>query len=70
VAARSRGDKLFTGSMLTLKLFLDLFDIRVMDGCRLGGYDRPDDLARDAAACLRLHAMGVKAATLAAKRAG
>ena len=70
VAARARGERLFTGSMLTLKLFLGLFDIRVMDDCRLGGYDRPGELARDAAACLRLHAMGVKAAALAAQRAG
>ena len=70
VAARARGERLFTGSMLTLKLFLDLFDIRLMDGCQLAGYDRPDDLARDGAACMRLYEMGVKAAALAAQRAG
>jgi hypothetical protein len=70
VAARTRGEKLFTGSMLTLKYFFDLFDIRVMDACRLTGYDQPDDLARDGAACMRLHAMGVKAAALAAGHAG
>jgi len=70
VAARTRGEKLFTGSMLTLKYFFDLFDIRMMDACRLAGYDQPDDLARDGAACMRLHAMGVKAAALAADHAG
>ena len=70
VAARTRGEKLFVGSMLTLKVFFDLFDIRVMDDCQLAGYDLPDDLARDGAACMRLHTMGVKAAALAAEYAG
>ena len=70
VAARTRGDKLFAGSILTLKYFFELFDIRAMNGCRLTGYDQPDDLARDGAACARLHEMGVKAAALAAKYAG
>jgi hypothetical protein len=70
VAARTRGEKLFEGSMLTLKYFFDLFDIRVMDGCQLTGYDQPDDLARDGVACMRLYEMGVKAAALAAEHAG
>jgi len=70
VAARRRGEKLFEGSMLTLKYFFELFDIRVVEDCRLTGYEQPDDLARDAAACARLHDMGVRAAALAAERAG
>ena len=70
VAARTRGEKLFEGSMLTLKYFFDLFDIRVVDGCNLTGYDQPDDLARDGVACMRLYEMGVKAAALAAEQSG
>jgi hypothetical protein len=70
VAARTRGEKLFDGSMLTLKYFLDLFDIRVKDGCQLMGYDQPDDLARDGVACMRLYEMGVTAAALVAERSG
>ncbi len=67
VAARTRGDKLFEGSMLTLQYFLDLFDVRIMDGCRLMGYDQPDELARDGVACMRLYELGVKAAALVAE---
>ncbi|MDR2696076.1 MAG: flavodoxin family protein [Deltaproteobacteria bacterium] len=70
VAARTRGEKLFDGSMLTLKYFFDLFDIRLVDGCQLMGYDQPDALARDGAACMRLHELGVKAAALVAEYAG
>jgi multimeric flavodoxin WrbA len=70
VAARRRGEKLFEGSMLTLKYFFELFGIRAVDGCRLRGYEQPDDLARDEAACARLYEMGVQAAALAAERSG
>ena len=70
VAARVRGDKLFEGSMLTLKYFFDLFDIRIADVCHLMGYDQPDELARDGAACMRLYEMGVKTAALVAEQAG
>jgi hypothetical protein len=31
------------------------------------GYDQPDELARDGAACMRLYEMGVAAAALAAE---
>ena len=70
VAARTRGEKLFEGSMLTLKYFFDLFDLRVADGCQLMGYDQPDDLANDGVACMRLYEMGVKAAALVAEQSG
>lgn len=69
-AARTRGDKLFEGSMLTLQYFLDLFDIRIADGCRLMGYDQPDELAADGVACMRLYELGVKAAALVAEHSG
>ena len=70
VAARTRGDKLFEGSLLTLKYFFDLFDIRVMDGCQLMGYDKPDELANDGVACMQLYEMGVKAAALVVEHEG
>ena len=70
VAARTRGEKLFEGSMLTLKYFFDLFDIRILDGCQITGYDQPDDLARDGVACMRLYEMGVKATALVAEYSG
>jgi len=70
VAARPRGEKLFEGSMLTLKYFFDLFGIRIMDACQLTGYDQPEVLARDDAARMRLYEMGVKAAALAAEHSG
>jgi hypothetical protein len=70
VAARTRGEKLFEGSMLTLKYFFDLFDIRVIDGCQLMGYEGPDELANDGVACMRLYEMGVKAAALVTEYAG
>jgi multimeric flavodoxin WrbA len=70
VAARTRGEKLFEGSILTLKFFFDLFNIRLVDDCRLMGYDQPDDLARDGVACMRLYEMGVKAAALATEQSG
>ena len=70
VAARTRGEKLFDGSMLTLKYFFDVFDIRVVDGCQLTGYDQPDDLARDGVACMRLYEMGVTAAAMVAEYSG
>ena len=70
VAARTRGEKLFEGSMLTLKYFFDLFDIRVVDGCQLMGYNQPDELARDGVACMRLYEMGVKATALVTEYSG
>lgn len=70
VAARARGDKLFEGSILTLQYFLDLFNIRVMESCRLLGYDGPDDLAGDGVACMRLYELGAKAQALVVENAG
>ena len=70
VAARTRGDRLFEGIVLTLQYFFDLFGIRIMDGCRLMGYDQADELACDGVACMRLYELGVKAAALVAENAG
>jgi hypothetical protein len=70
VAARARGARLFEGSMLTLRYFFDVFDIRITEDCRLAGYDRPGELAGDDAACMRLFEMGARAAALAAECPG
>ncbi len=61
VAARKRGDKLFEGSLLTLRYFLRLFDMHIQDTCLMTGYDAPQDLAHDAKACAHLHTLGVQA---------
>lgn len=61
VAARAQGDKLFEGSLLTLKYFLDLFGVRMQENCQLMGYDGPNDLASDDVACMRLYELGAKA---------
>ena len=70
VAARTRGDNLFEGSMLTLKYFYELFDIKIEDACKLMGYEQPDDLASDGAACMCLYQLGVKAAAMVVEQAG
>ena len=70
VAARTRGDKLFEGSLLTLQYFLDLFDIRLTEHCQMMGYDAPNELADDGVACMRLYELGAKAQALVVERAG
>lgn len=70
VAARSRGDKMFDGSLLTLQYFFDLFDIRIADTCQMMGYDASDELAADGVACQRLYEMGAKAQSLVVEHAG
>lgn len=70
VAARSRGDKLFDGSLLTLQYFFDMFDIRIADTCQMMGYDASDELAADGVACQRLYEMGAKAQALVVEHAG
>jgi len=47
VAGRSRGEKLFEGTMLTMKYFLWPFGARVAGDLRLHGIDGPDDLRSD-----------------------
>ena len=70
VAARTRGDKLFEGSLLTLQYFLDLFDIRLQESCQMMGYDGPNDLASDGVACMRLYELGAKAQAMVVENAG
>lgn len=58
VAGRPRGEQLFTGSMLTLKIFLINFRIGVDEPLAFRGKDARGDLAADAEAldALRAHA--------------
>lgn len=70
VAARTRGDKLFEGSLLTLQYFLDVFNIRVAESAQLMGYDGPNELASDGVACMRLYEMGAKAQAIVVENAG
>ncbi len=70
VAARTRGDKLFEGSILTLQYFLDMFDIKLQETCQMSGYDRPDDLAADGVACSRLFELGAKAQAMVVENCG
>jgi hypothetical protein len=60
-AGRPTGEKLFEGSLLTLKYFLHSFN-RSLDGTLLfRGKDRPGDLAADPAACDDLRGLGERA---------
>jgi multimeric flavodoxin WrbA len=45
-AARSRGEKLFSGSLLSLELALRPFNVTLADPLLLRGLDGPEDLAR------------------------
>ncbi len=70
VAARTRGDKLFEGSILTLQYFLDVFDVRLLETCQMYGYDAPDELAADGVACSRLFELGTRAQAMVIENQG
>uniref|UniRef100_I2Q672 NADPH-dependent FMN reductase n=1 Tax=Desulfovibrio sp. U5L TaxID=596152 RepID=I2Q672_9BACT len=58
VAGRPRGERLFEGTLLTLKYFLWPFHLRPAEPCLLRGLDAPGDLAADAGAMARVEAYG------------
>lgn len=58
VAGRPRGERLFEGTLLTLKYFLKPFNVSLGEAVELRGYDGPGDLAQDEAALLRLRVAG------------
>ncbi len=62
-AARSRGEKLFEGSLLTIRLWLDLYGIRPAPPLTLYGLDGPRALASDpgSTAAVREYALGLPA---------
>lgn len=47
VAGRPRGEKLFAGTLLTLKIFLELFNITIEDSVVFRGKDGPSELRED-----------------------
>ncbi len=58
VAARARGDNLFTGTLASLKLFAHLFQRDMGEASLWKGYDEPQDFAQDAKAYATLHDLG------------
>ncbi len=62
VAGRKEGERLFDGTLLTLKYFLWPFHARLAEPCLLRGLDAPRDLAGDAAARDRVLAYAEAAA--------
>lgn len=50
IGARRSGDRLFEGSLLTLRYWLDVFGYTIAPAVTLYGLDGPSDLAQDAAA--------------------
>ncbi|MEG6551969.1 flavodoxin family protein [Desulfocurvibacter africanus] len=61
VAGRPTGERLFEGSLLTLKYFLVNFKYALSEPLTLRGKDGPDDLAADEAACALLRESGAAA---------
>lgn len=57
-AGRTKGERLFDGTLLTLQYFLWPFHVRLAEPCLLRGLDAPGDLAGDAAAMARVLAYG------------
>ncbi len=58
VAARPRGENLFTGTVLSLRLFGELFQRTVGEGSLWRGYDGPQEFLADAQACEAMVALG------------
>lgn len=61
IAGRTEGEKLFEGSLLTLKYFLDSFNLEITDPLTLRGMEKIGDLEKDQAATDRIFALGKKA---------
>jgi putative NADPH-quinone reductase len=67
-AGRPRGDKLFTGSLLTLKYFLDVFGFSLHDPALFRSMDAPGDFASHAQALERMRSLGREAWTHAVEQ--
>ncbi len=57
-AGRPRGEKLFEGSLLTLKYFLDVFGFSMHDPALFRGMDEPEDFNGDTDAMHRMRSLG------------
>ena len=68
-AGRPKGEKLFEGSLLTLKYFLKTFRMTLAEPLLLRGKDGPRDLADDPAALEAVREYGRQAGRLAGDRA-
>lgn len=62
VAARKRGDKLFEGSLVTLRFFLQIFNFVMQEPETLLGYDEADAVLRDDAMMKQSVVYGQRAA--------
>ncbi len=60
-AGRETGDKLFEGSLLTLKYFLESFNFEIVDPLTFRGYDKIADYERKPEAEEQIRALGRKA---------
>ncbi|NJB68924.1 multimeric flavodoxin WrbA [Desulfobaculum xiamenense] len=69
IAGRSQGDKLFEGSLLTLKYFLDVFNFELQPPLLFRGLDEAGDLEANAEAVAALENLGREAAREALERA-
>ncbi len=67
VAGKARGDKLFEGSMLTLRYFFRALDMHIHTEHCMRGYDAQEDFAADARACEHVRSLGIDAQHLVAK---
>ncbi len=65
VAARVAGDNLFTGSLMSLRLFADVFHRNLGETSLWRGYDGPQDFIHDAVACDEVRALGQRLVTMA-----
>lgn len=65
VGARKKGGKLFEGSKLSIRCFLDLFGMHLAECLQFSGYEGPGELAADDDVCARLYELGIKAQTIA-----
>ncbi len=63
VAARPRGENLFTGSLLSLSLFWDVLQRNVGITSLWKGYDGPQAFAQDAQACAQMQELGKQLAS-------
>lgn len=61
MGARPKGEKLFEGSILTLKSFLQPFHFALQEPLLMYGLDGPQELKADEKACENLRAMGREA---------
>ena len=62
IAGREKGEKLFEGSLLTLKYFLKSFNVVIKETLTFPGYDGPGELMRDEKAAKAIMDMGRGAA--------